>query len=385
MSIERYGENGEIIYAAEAGPLKNLWKYMAIINEKEEAVERVVERSTFDYNEFFKRLYLSRAELDVTNSVLQLLLKEGDGNILLEAIQHENNGEDNKEKITTNTCLGLKMEFLKEISKDLRASSDSLSENRREEHEIVSGVLLGLREKFRWNLVRILSAEQVQFTLDSVPIIGIDYSPLALFKDSCFKNGKDSSLQKAGEHQQNQQPQPQSQPQYNYNLHIGSENLALVLRGGESGDLSLLFQSKHLEKSVIFSVKNLKTGSKNSTILFQKFNQILNNSNLSIWNEVLGKARNQSICLNIMKLLSQEASKYPQDRVSYDEQSFLKIIIENNFEISMTFTSEDACEDVNDDGISVDVYKKLLFNYLSSSGRELKWDTIRREELENIK
>ena len=78
------------------------------------------------------------------------------------------------------------------------------------------------------------------------------------------------------------------------------------------GNLSLLFQSKQLKKSTIFSFKNLKTGRESSTILYKKFeSKKLNNSEISKWDEVLREARNQSIALNVLKLLSQEAEKYP--------------------------------------------------------------------------
>ena len=203
MSIVRYGENGEIIYAPEGGPLKNLWKYMAVINN-DTSNEESVKEIPFDYNEFFKRLYLSRAELDVTNSVLQLLLGEGDRNISLEAIHHDN-VDESKENISSATSLRLTTEFVKEISRDLRRSSEALGNNRREEHEIISSVLLALREKFRWNLVRISSVDQVQVTLDyqeATPIIGVDYSPLVLFKSPSSR-----------------------EQQYNYNFNIGGDNL----------------------------------------------------------------------------------------------------------------------------------------------------------------
>lgn len=376
MSVERYGETGEIICAVDGGPLKNLWKYMSLINNENEMEELKEETVKFDYNEFFKRLYLSRAELDVTNSVLQLLLKDGVGddskNISIDAIHYET---DFRENINPLTSFGVKMEILKEISKDLRKTSDSLFNNRRKENEIVSNILLELREVFRWNLTRISNLEQqVQVTLEtSTPIIGIDYSPQVLFK-TCLK----------GE-------------QYNYNLQIGNENLALVLCEGKSEDLSLLFQSNHLEKSTFFSFKNIKTGRKSSRILYKKLeSKILSSSEISKWDEVLREARNQSIALNILKLLSQEAEKYPQDQVLIEEMN-LKIVIENTFELSIgsSFGGFDGCDGcevdshqteadnhktvINCETEAENIYLKLLLNYFSSSGRELNWERIRKD------
>lgn len=353
-SVERYGENGEIIYAVEGGPLKNLWKYMSFINN-ETREELKEEQVKFDYNEFFKRLYLSRAELDVTNSVLELLLKEGietgdhndnvNSNISIEAIQHENDlGDFN---INNTKGFGVKMGYLKEISKDLRKTSEFLSKNREEEHEIVSNVLLELREKFRWNLVRISNPEQqVQVTLTGNPIIGIDYSPKVL-----FKNGL------------------KGEPQYNYNFQVGHENLALVY----GHDLNLLFQSKHLEKSTVFSIKNLKTQESSSIILYnQKFKSKTNFLNLLEWDEALKEARNQSIALNILNLLTLEASKYPQDQVLL-EGTNLKIVIENTLELSFTDDEPQG----KFENFAQNIYKQLLSNYFSSSGKELKWEQVR--------
>ena len=121
MSIERYGENGEIFYADDGGPLKNLWKYMAIINNESGGLSE--EKIKFDYNDFFKRLYLSRAELDVSNSVLELILKEGGNeseagnyNILIGAVRHENNlSHLGDYGIENYTSLRVKFELLKEI------------------------------------------------------------------------------------------------------------------------------------------------------------------------------------------------------------------------------------------------------------------------------
>jgi hypothetical protein len=379
--MERYDENGEIIYTVDGGPLKNLWKFMSLIENDTKGSK--VEAIKFDYNEFFKRLYLSRAELDVTNSVLQLLIKEGenfvaDSNISIEEIHHEENeNELSNFNIDNLNSFGVKLEILKEISNDLRKTVDSLSKNRQEEHFTVSNVLLELRDKFRWNLIRISNLEQqvqVQVTLEigSSIIIGIDYSPQVLFKDR-YKNSK-------------------GEAQYNYNLQIGNENnLALILQS-KAGDLLLLFQSKHLENSKTFSIQNLKTGQKNSKLLYQKFESMTCPLNICKWDEALKEARNQSIALNIFKLLSQEAGKYPEDQVQvlYEEMN-LKIVIEDCFELSIS--NEDEVVEVGDNLNSDyktnyfdagNIYKKLLLNYLSSSGRELNWDQV-RNEIKSIK
>mgnify|MGYP001809581384 CR=1 FL=1 len=219
---------------------------------------------------------------------------------------------------------------------------------------IISNVLLELREKFRWNLVRISDLElQVQVALESGnPIIGIDYSPQVLFKDKKSLKGE---------------------PQYNYNLQRGNENLALVL-GGDGSDLKLVFQSKHLGKSTYFCLKNLKTGKCSSKALCQKFERKILPLNIREWDEALRDARNQSIALNISKLLSHESStKYPLDEVLLEETD-IKIVIENNFELSIS--SEEFSEDLEP---AESVYKEILSNYFSSSGREIKWEQVRND------
>ena len=108
------------------------------------------------------------------------------------------------------------------------------------------------------------------------------------------------------------------------------------------------------------------------------------------------EARNQSIALNILKLLSQEAEKYPQDQVLIEEMN-LKIVIENTFELSIGssfggFNGCDGCEVdshqteadnhktvINCETEADNIYLKLLLNYFSSSGRELNWERIRKD------
>ena len=374
-TVERYDENGEAIFATEEGPLKNLWKYLSIINETGFNDTLIVEGDKFDCNEFFKRLYLSRAELDVINSVLKLLLKEGDCTITLEALPHENVEITMTSKFplkpTNQVIYGLKRSFLREISKDLKDNSDNLKKNREQEHVTITGILLKLREEYRWNLVRLSSPDQIQVTLnyqEMTPVIGIDYSPSTLFKDITTNS---------------------EQRNYKLSHQIGSESLALVVRNKE-GKLILLFQSRTQEENIVIKLNNLVNGEENQSILLKKgqFSIELNeeNDNLNEWNEALKQSRNRLICQNIMKLLIDEIERFPMDTAIYEEK-MTKIIIEEGMELTMKMIND------NDDNITdniniinninnnensiVNIYFNLLREYLSSSGKQVNWKNIR--------
>ena len=104
-------------------------------------------------------------------------------------------------------------------------------------------------------------------------------------------------------------------------------------------------------------------------------------------------------------MLSQEAEKYPQDQVLIEEMN-MKIVIEDTFELSISSdggggggggggaidnreiakdktaienreTAMEKCETEKCD--AENIYKKLLLNYFSSSGRELNWERIRKD------
>ena len=368
-TVERYDEQGEPIFALEGGSLKQLWKHLAIINEinTNEGVEAVTEK--FDYNEFYKRLYLSRAELDVTNSIIQLLLGEADdNNINLSCVQHENETNfANNEKVgmsSTQSVYLYKHSLIKEVSKDLRMNAESLAKNRREEHEVTSKLLLKLREKYRWNLVRISNSEQIQVHIDyqvMIPIIGIDFSPLTLFKDQS------------------------SREQYNYKLHhqIGCESIALVVRS-KSG-LGLLFQQKMNSRQLTISacVKNLKTGAESKAILFKPFPyEIVKyfGENLSDWHSHLMDARDRELCLNIMKLISIEAALIPKDHVDYNLKN-LNIYLNDEISFSINFT--DSFQDDNVSTLPSELYNLLLKEYIINHGNSVNCRSIRSEILEN--
>lgn len=372
-TVERYDEQGEPIYAIEGGPLKHLWKNLAIINEVDLKKKETPTEINFDYNEFFKRLYLSRAELDVTNSILQLLLGETDGgDINISCVHHENEitRRDNEKSSTISSAQHiylLKNSLLAEVSKDLKLNAESLAKDRKEEHEIISEILLKLRENYRWNLVRISNSEQIQVLLDykeMSPIIGIDFSPLSLFKDQS------------------------SREQHNYKHHyqIGSESLAIVVRH-KSGNLALLFQQKLNYRKLAASVclKNLKTGKESRTILFKPASQDLlkySIDNLSGWNSQLLDARDRTTCLNIMKLLANEASVIPNDHVDFDPKN-LRISLNDEILFTINFTESSVVEEI--DAVSAfDTYNVLLKEYISSSGSNANWCSLRLKILNLI-
>lgn len=368
--VERYDESGEPIYAADSGPLNNLWKYLAIINDQSAIKLNPQSSKIFDYNEFFKRLCLSRAELDMTNSVLQLLLQEANNeatgtNISIDAVHHEEDHKTNTEGLSK-TIYGHKTALLKEIGDELTASSRTLQKNRTEEHEIVSGVLLELREKFRWNLVRISAAEQIQVSVDyqeTTPIIGIDYSPYALFKDS--KSNRE---------------------QYNYKSYnqIGSESLAMIMRE-KTGKLGLLLQSKSrlFMGNVRVSLKDLTTGDIHSGVLYESFSagNIFDYSNaegLNGWDTILKEARNRLLFNHVMISLASEASKYPQDLVEFNELC-CKIQIQDKWVFAMEIASAENNTEISNSELPLNIYKTLLMNYLTSLGREINWTDSRNE------
>ena len=363
-SVERYNEQGEPIYSIEGGPLKNLWKKMAIINQISLKNSNSIVNEKFDYNEFFKRLYLSRAELDVTNSVLQLLLGENDGdNINLSCLHYDNktknfNG-DKSAMSSVRSVYNIKFSLINEVSADLRKSVESLLLNRKEEHVIISDILLKLREIYRWSLVRISSPEQIQVQLDyqeMVPTIGIDFNPLSIFKDQ------------TGREQHNYKPHHQ----------IDSENLALAVRN-KLGDLSLLFQQKinYRMLSISAGLKNCKTGNESRVILYRPApDDTIKycNNNLSEWNNNLADARDRAICLNIMKLLANEASSISKDQVDFDPKNLSIRLSEG---ILFTINFMEKCPNESHSTVAYETYYSLLHEYLCNSGKSVNWELIR--------
>lgn len=366
MNIERYDEMGEPVYSKDGGPLKNLWKFKALINEENDQKEGGQVAEKFDYNEFFKKLYLSRAELDVTNSIMQLLLKEVNGNISLNAIHHEYSLNEQHDNVNNSDkkVFELKNRFLKEISADLKSTSRNLMKNRTEEHETIYNVLIELREKYHWILVRISTIEQILVNFDyqeMTPIFAIDFSPASLFKDSSFSE------------------------QYNYKLshQISGENLALILRD-KCGGLRLHLQSKLciFDHHVIMGLKNCESGEQFNYVLFEKkLSKTVPFETLDKWNDLLFDARNRLICLNVMKILSSSASKFPTDSVNFSNLE-LNISIQSKWEINIKFQSD--CELVKNFKREIpEAYKYFLNDYLRTFGKDVNWAEFRNQLLMN--
>lgn len=375
-TLERYDEAGQPIFAPECGELKNLWKFMEDSNAFNSWNEKnSVNTTNFDYNEFFKRLYLSRAELDILGSVLQLFLNSGSNEeIKLELVKREL--QENKpisSMSEVDLCgdariLAIKASHLTALEQDVLGYAKQLRKNRNEESVVLLNILMRGVELYRWKLLRISSPDHIQLSLDyqeANPIIAIDYSPALLFKDS-----------------------ESHSEQYNYKQshQISGDNLALVLRDNR-GQISLLLQSKRriLHGSVIISLKNIDT---NTAIQFTLFssNTFIRNINYSSansleqWDNVLSEARNRIICSNIMTLLFHEANTDSCVNTFFSPDKHLKLILESNQELSFTVGS---CDDqivssLETDSTLKDLYDVLVSQYLNSSGKSVGWLNIKQ-------
>lgn len=375
-TIERYDEEGKAIYANKDGPLKDLWKIMAVINpiENREVVEA---NSVFDNNEFFKRLYLSRAELDVTSSVLQLLLKESASEISLQTAykgkekQFYYQNLENNENDSGRFIYDFKNSLVKEIANNLRSSANLVRADRICEHETVAEILLNLREKHRMVLIRISSQDQIKLNLnyaEAIPIILIDFSPYTLFKDFS------------------------SREQRNYKSpdQISYENLALVIQEA-SGKLKLLFQSRlqYIDRSFIVGFKNLSTGIFHEIYVCDGvFNKILEieGINTEPWAKSLKLSRDRFICFLIMQQVLQESSEFPQDNLVHDQIS-LKITIDSFLEFYLMFKTDEKISDLKSESINLvlsKIYCSLMHEFLNTSGQSVNWKNIRQELLSTI-
>ena len=372
-TIERYDKEGTPIYSNKEGPLKDLWKFLAITNpiESNEVLEA---SSVFDNNEFFKRLYLSRAELDVTSSVLQLLLNESAGDISLQAAHKEKEKQINLQNFEQNEndserlIYNFKNSLIKEIANNLRSSANVVRADRLCEHETVAEILLNLREKHRMVLLRISSHDQIKANLnysEAIPIILIDYSPYTFFKDFSSRE----------------------QRNYKSSDQISYENLALVIQE-TSGKLKLLFQSRlqYIEKSFIVGLKNLSTGIRNEIIVCDGvFNKILEieGSTTERWAHALELSRDRFICFLIMQQVLQESSEFPQDNLVHDQFS-LKITIDSCLEFFLMFKTDEKITDFKSgsiDLVSSNIYCSLMHEFLNTSGQSVNWKNIRQELL----
>lgn len=371
--LERYDDNGEPVFAPEGDHLKDLWKFISIYtqNKLENSSKTSQEHREFDYTEFSKRLYLSRAELDVTSSVLQLLASEGENNTFnLSVVHHEaspepfdlnKSGGDNPEK----RILSLKTSFIASITKDLRSYVDSLTFDRTCEHRNICDILYLLREDFHCSLVRISNPDQIQVSLDYrefVPIIGINYCPSEL-----FKNTSDSE-------------------QYNYRSshQILGDNMALVLQTAQ-GDLKLLFQpkSEHIFRVVLLEMKDLMSDKTYKVSLFKSTSLLnygtidLNLENIRDCHEYILLARNRTLLFNLMRQISKEASGFSQDTVIFEEYNS-SIIIESRYSFSISFVNEsDITDNDSQNEFLGSLCRELLSNYLSSSASTSSWANIR--------
>lgn len=367
--IERYDEQGAPVYAPERGPLENLWKFMSIINPPVTSASTSAAGETFDYNEFFKQLYLSRAELDVTSSVLEILLTPPSNDtetIGLNALKFEN---EHVEAISSGCAANQKCKELQKLSGYLRSSAEVIKTNRVREHEALSGVILKLRESFHWPLVRLINYNQIQLSLEptgNVPIIGIDFSPMRLFKDSSY-----------------------NREQHNYLApdQIPSEQLALITQN-HLGDLQLLFQSKniHFGKRLQISLKDENLVVQDRWVfpenLINMSDRFINN--FENWNSILKYAQDFMISWNILQLLGVEAKEITQDIVQNDAAS-ISIRLNNNKQLVLEFT--DDLQSQNDDGFNSSsvlvsaLFSSLMRSYLISSGQRLDWSLHRKNLL----
>jgi hypothetical protein len=376
--IERYEDNGDPIYEEEGDPLKEMWKFMSAYNQdkygaprKKNETEIETKDRAFDYTEFSKRLYLARAELDITSSVLHLLTSVDETNpINLSILQHHDNNAtaSNSSADSEKRVFALKASFIANISKDLRSNAETLQFNRACEHKNICGILFSLRENYSCSLVRISTPEHIQVSLDYkelVPIIGINYCPSVL-----FKNSSDSS------------------EQYNYRPPhlVSGEHLALVLQTPK-GALKLLFQpkSEHIFRSILVE---LTDGLSNISYKCRFFNATvssfsrelidLDDNDITLCSEVIKLARNRTLFFNLVRQLATEAANFPQDVINVEDY-LTSILIDSRFKLCISFVSESSMTSESENDSLENWCKTLLENYLSSSGNGIRWPEIREQ------
>lgn len=179
--VERYEEDGSPIYAPDEGSLQILWDSLAKIHEvkNEEGVEK---SAKFAIDEFFKLLYLTRAELDICASTLDLVDKVDANNVELKAVNYQ--ALPSKANVPNYSS---KFDAIRSAAAKLKAKAAELKQSTAVEHDIVANQFLKLRKDFSWPVKRIMHAKQLSIYFDPAeltPVACINFSPGLLFPQS---------------------------------------------------------------------------------------------------------------------------------------------------------------------------------------------------------
>lgn len=275
--IQRYDEDGTPILAPDAGELSLLWESLAVIQGQNVDKATANEAQSFSLAEFFKRLFLARAELDICASSLELIDKNDP-----EAIQFKAKRYEKSEPVTSagfSKAVMAKKVMIKEVAAKLRSKAIELQDSTKVEHDIVAATLLRIRQEFCWNLIRITSYRQITIYFDPselTPIAAINFSPMLLFRNSSERYLSGDRLNP---------------------LHI-----AIIFRDN-SGGLILKLQ----DSDGIFS-KNLKISTQNGDFVVTCKVPELASYDADSWDSILRQARYAVMVRMLVALIEKEAA-----------------------------------------------------------------------------
>lgn len=334
MQIQLYDEAGAPILAPDSGELGILWDSLAAIHGEEVENADLLGSRSFSMDEFFKRLYLARAELDICASTLELIGKESDDNVELKAVNCQKEGVSYGKSGFNKASLAKRASISQVVAK-FRVKASDLIKTSKTEHEIVTLTLLRLRNQYRWNITRITSHRQITLYFDSAestPVAAVTISPMLLFRNSGdrFMTGD----------------------------HLNPINLALIFRE-HNGSLLLKLQAAN----DIFS-KNLEISTKHESFLLDCRVDKIASDCIESWSSLLKKARFALMVRKIVGLVEREASK--NDIVVSESSGFL--IAGRQLRFSWT----DSFGTSNSVNLKAE-FRSWLNNFLNSSGETINF------------
>lgn len=365
--VERYGEDGAPVLLPEPGAYDELWSALAL-RENEEAEEQ----TQFDLGEFFKRLCMARAELDICATVLEMLASGGASgsgqaasgsgqDVAVGLVKHEAPVSAGDECAADDCCHAVKLQCLRSIAAELSGAAQRLRRNRQIEHDSVVGVLLPMRERYGWPLLR-PSGGNVAVVVDAarhVPVMAIDYSPLRWFKTT----GR--------------------QEQWNYRAaeQIGSDTVAVLLQDRD-GDIRLCFQDARRPRHLVFSVR--VTGRDGVELLASvasrdgEMGDAHDGANdVAGWDAALSCAQESRLGMLLLARLVAEAREFRCDLLHATADCFL-MQLSPHVVVTAELCEPSVERKEPDGGIAEQTLRELERSFLQSAAERVDWKTQRR-------
>jgi hypothetical protein len=334
--VQQYDEGGSPVLAPDSGDLGILWDSLAIIQENTADKIRDLNNESFSAAEFFKRLYMARAELDICSAALDLIDKPANQNIELKALNYQNI-KNYPENGFAKANLAKRASIIEAAAK-LRSKASELYNSTSAENEIVASTLFRLHSEYRWNILRITSHRQVTLYFDpseSTPIAAVNISPMLLFRTS-------SERYLSGEH-------------------LNSLNLGIFFRNKND---KLILKLQDVQN--VFD-KNLEISTESEKFVLECKVECFASDRIEDWNNILSKARFALLIRLIANAIEKEAAS---TALVIRESAGFRVI---DKQMKFLWTDSDASSNQSQ-SVTIQSLFQLWYKYfLESSGESVNF------------